>query len=255
MQKKISDWVITEKMMLNPTHFLLKFRSSDPLPILQPGQFVQLKIDENPSVFLRRTFSIHYFDLAKQEIWILVQIVGEGTSTLSHYPVGKSVNVIYPLGNSFSMPLAQQKNLLLVGGGVGIAPLLFLGSTLKQHGFSPAFLIGAKDKHHLLEIDEFEKLGQVYITTEDGSVGEKGFVTDHSVLKQSFDHIYSCGPTPMMKAIAAYASSHSIACEVSLENKMACGIGACLCCVTETHQGNTCVCVDGPVFNANELVW
>ncbi|MGC9150508.1 MAG: dihydroorotate dehydrogenase electron transfer subunit [Microbacter sp.] len=255
MQKKISDWILSEKVMLNPTHFLLKFKTLDSLPVLLPGQFVQLKIDDNPSVFLRRTFSIHYVDVEKQEIWLLIQTVGEGTTTLSEYSEGKMVNVIYPLGNSFSIPDLGQKKLLLIGGGVGIAPMLFLGSTLHQQGFSPNFLIGAKSRAHLLELNEFEKFGQVYVTTEDGSAGEKGFVTDHSILNQSFDQIYTCGPTPMMKAVAAYAASHSILCELSLENKMACGIGACLCCVTETHEGNTCVCTEGPVFKANDLVW
>lgn len=255
MQKKISDWIITEKVMLNPTHFLLKLKTPDPIPVLLPGQFVQLKIDDNPSVFLRRTFSIHFVDYEKQEIWLLIQVIGEGTASLSHYEIGRSVNLIYPLGNSFSIPNDQQKKLLLVGGGVGMAPLLFLGSTLYERGFSPIFLLGAKDKSHLFENHEFEKFGSVYVTTEDGSAGEKGYVTDHSILKQPFDQIYACGPTPMMKAIADYASTRSIDCEVSLENKMACGIGACLCCVTETHEGNSCVCTDGPVFKANTLVW
>ena len=115
------------------------------------------------------------------------------------------------------------------------------------------FRSSAKD---LLELEMFEKFGRVLTTTEDGSVGEKGFVTQHSVWeKESFDQIFTCGPTPMMKAIAKLATEKQIDCEVSLENKMACGVGACLCCVEDTKDGHRCVCSDGPVFNSKNLKW
>ena len=108
----------------------------------------------------------------------------------------------------------------------------------------------------LLQMEQFERFGRVCVTTEDGSLGEKGFVTNHSILNnESFDKIYVCGPTPMMKAVASFASKKGIDCEVSLENKMACGLGACLCCVTETQAGHKCVCSDGPVFNIKDLTW
>ena len=103
--------------------------------------------------------------------------------------------------------------------------------------------------------EEFEKHAKVYYTTEDGSYGEKGYPTQHSILQERFDHIFCCGPSPMMKAVAKYAYSNNIDCEVSLENMMACGIGACLCCVNDTQEGHKCVCTDGPVFNINDLKW
>ena len=107
-----------------------------------------------------------------------------------------------------------------------------------------------------MQLDLFGKYGDVYITTEDGTEGEKGFVTQHSVLtKESFDRISTCGPKPMMVAIAKFAKANSISCEVSLENMMACGLGACLCCVEKTVKGNVCVCKEGPVFNINDLTW
>jgi dihydroorotate dehydrogenase electron transfer subunit len=107
-----------------------------------------------------------------------------------------------------------------------------------------------------LQLDEFVKYGDVYATTEDGSFGEQGFVTQHSVFQQyHFDRICCCGPKPMMVSVAKYAKSHGITCEVSLENKMACGLGACLCCVENTTDGNVCVCKEGPVFNINDLLW
>jgi len=149
-----------------------------------------------------------------------------------------------------------EAKLLLVGGGVGVAPLLFLGAELKGLGFEPTFLLGARTGGDLLMVDEFRRYGRVLITTEDGSVGERGFVTRHSVLStESFDRIYTCGPTPMMKAVAAYAYKNNVFCEASLENMMACGLGACLCCVEKTTEGNLCVCKNGPVFNINQLLW
>ena len=118
------------------------------------------------------------------------------------------------------------------------------------------FLWGARTKHGVLQLDYFEAIGDVFVTTEDGSCGEKGFVTNHSLLQsQSFGMIYTCGPKPMMKAVAEYAKKTNTPCEVSLENTMACGLGACLCCVEHTTEGNVCVCTEGPVFNINRLTW
>jgi dihydroorotate dehydrogenase electron transfer subunit len=169
---------------------------------------------------------------------------------------GESLNLILPLGNSFTIPSSNDTRVLLVGGGVGVAPLLYLGSILQKQGFEVNFLLGARSKADLLQLCEFEKYGNVYTTTEDGSHGEKGYVTQHSILEGSnFDLIYTCGPTPMMKAVAAYAANSNVECEVSLENTMACGIGACLCCVTDSTDGHVCVCTEGPVFNITKLKW
>ena len=127
---------------------------------------------------------------------------------------------------------------------------------LKKAGVEVNFLLGARSKNDLLELDEFEKRGNVYLSTEDGSVGEKGFVTTHSVLSEKWDMISCCGPMPMMKAVAKYAVENGVDCEVSLENVMACGVGACLCCVEDTtDHGNVCVCKEGPVFNIKRLKW
>ena len=136
-----------------------------------------------------------------------------------------------------------------------MAPMLYLGAQLKEMGFEPTFLLGGKTDTDILELDLFKKYGRVCITTEDGSMGEKGFVTNHSVLTERFDRIYTCGPKPMMVAVARYAKEKNIDCEVSLENMMACGLGACLCCVEKTTEGNLCVCKEGPVFNVNRLLW
>jgi dihydroorotate dehydrogenase electron transfer subunit len=151
---------------------------------------------------------------------------------------------------------ATDSRILLVGGGIGTAPLLYTGKILKNSGFNPIFLLGGRTKNDIVQIEEFRKLGIVHITTEDCSAGEKGFVTNHSALaSEKFDKIYACGPKPMMVAVAKYAKERDIDCEVSLENMMACGIGACLCCVEKTVRGNVCVCTEGPVFNINQLTW
>jgi dihydroorotate dehydrogenase electron transfer subunit len=133
---------------------------------------------------------------------------------------------------------------------------LFLGKYLKSNGITPEILLGFRSRDRIIEYDEYNKIGEVYLTTEDGTYGEKGYITDHSVLKQTkYDLIYCCGPEAMMRALAEYSKRSDSACEVSLENLMACGIGVCLCCVTDTVNGHVCTCVDGPIFNITELKW
>lgn len=255
MAKRIEDFTISENRRLNSDIFVLGLYGNNYLPEVKPGQFVQARIDESPVTFLRRPLSIHDVDYEKNAIKLLVQIAGKGTEKLSRMQAGESLNIIYPLGNSFSMPSDNEK-ILLVGGGCGVAPLLFLGKYLKSKNFSTEILLGFRNNDRLVELDEYHSVGTVHLTTEDGSGGEKGFVTDHSVLKnQHFDRLYCCGPHSMMKAVAAYCLKNDITCEVSLENLMACGIGVCLCCIVDTVRGNLCTCTDGPVFNIKELKW
>jgi len=258
----ISDWIVKENIRIHDIYCLLKLTLNKEIPEILPGQFVQVRVDDSPSTFLRRPISIHFVDRQKNELWLLVQIIGEGTRHLAESKSGDLINMIYPLGNGFSLPKDIFKNsdtnkkLLLVGGGVGVAPLLNLGAHLFNSKYKPLFLLGAWSQNNLLQIEEFRKYGDVYLTTEDGSCGEKGFVTNHSILESSgFDYIYACGPRPMMVAIAKYAHRNSIQGEVSLENLMACGVGACLCCVEKTVYGNQRVCIEGPVMNINTLTW
>ena len=259
MKKYLSDLVVRQNQHLNENYVLLKLTSPQPLPEIRPGQFAEILIEHSPTTFLRRPISINFVDRELNELWFLVQLVGDGTKQLAQVKVGDKVNVVFPLGNGFTIPTESPEkglNLLLVGGGVGIAPLLLLGKELAQRGFSPTFLLGAKKKSDLLQQELFANYGTVYVTTEDSSCGEKGFVTQHSILKANKYHrIYTCGPKPMMMAVAKYAKQNEVACEVSLENKMACGIGACLCCVENTTEGHLCVCKEGPVFNIDKLLW
>lgn len=256
MKKYASDWKVTENIRLHSNYCLLKLSMNTVIPEMLPGQFVQVRVDGSQTTFLRRPISINYIDRNKNELWLLIQLVGEGTRKLSELQAGETVNLLYPLGNGFSLPKTINDNVLLIGGGVGVAPLLYLGLRLKLQGYTPTFLLGARSEKDLLLLEEFQKQGEVFVTTEDGKLGEKGYVTSHSILKKKhYDFIYTCGPNPMMHAVAAYAKRSGIPCEASLENLMACGIGACLCCVENTTEGHICVCTEGPVINIEKLKW
>ena len=252
--KQITDFKLIEKQDFGRS-VLLRLRSEKPLPDIVPGQFVQVRVDGSPATYLRRPISIHDVDFSQNEITLLVQQVGEGTKHLAAYGNGDMVNMMLPLGNGFSLP-EKGERCLLVGGGIGIAPLYYFAKVLAERGSRPTLLLGGKSGSDLIRLADYQRLGETFVTTEDGSLGDKGFVTMHSVWqKQSFDKIYVCGPKPMMKAVAKLAAEKDVWCEVSLENLMACGLGACLCCVEDTVDGNVCVCKEGPVFNTRRLKW
>ncbi len=256
MKKFILDLTVNSVEALSNKHVLIKLTDDKPLPEMLPGQFVEVRVDNSPSTFLRRPISINNVDYDRNELWLLVAAVGDGTRQLQKLQKGDRLNCMLPLGNSFTMPTDSAQKVLLIGGGVGVAPLLYFGKRIKAMGGEPTFLLGARSVKDVLERELFEQVGRVLITTEDGSEGEKGFVTNHSVLAQEhFDRISTCGPKPMMMAVARYAFKNDIECEVSLENKMACGVGACLCCVEKTVEGNKCVCKEGPVMNIKKLTW
>ena len=241
MKKQIIDLTVRQTVHVHERYVLLKLTHEEPLPVMLPGQFVEVRVDDVPSTFLRRPISIHFVD---------------GTRRLARLQPGDTLNCVLPLGNGFTMPQSADERLLLVGGGVGVAPLLYMGAEMQQQGCEPTFLLGARSQKDLLMLDEFRKYGRVLVTTEDGSEGERGFVTNHSILaKEQFTRIATCGPKPMMVAVARMADKLGIACEASLENMMACGVGACLCCVEKTTEGNLCVCKEGPVFDTKRLLW
>lgn len=253
--KQCKDLTITAVEFPSEGHVLLKLTDGQPLGDIRAGQFVEIRVDGSADTFLRRPISVNYVDKDRNELHLLIHVVGEGTRHLSLLHVGDTLNVLFPLGNGFTQGRAGEK-VLLVGGGVGIAPLLEYGHQLKEQGAEPIFLLGGRSKDNLMMLDRYEALGSVFITTEDGSMGERGFVTQHSMLSQpTFDRISVCGPKPMMMAVARYAKANNIRCEVSLENMMACGLGACLCCVEKTVKGNVCVCKEGPVFDVEQLEW
>ena len=255
MSRRISDLKVISSKRINSDFSVIELTSELKMPSMKPGQFAQVRVDGSPATFLRRPISIHDFDPVKNTLKMLVQVVGPGTRKLSELRIGDAINVIFPLGNSFTIPEKPEK-ILLVGGGCGIAPLLFLAKALKTGGNKPDILLGFRSKDRIIEYDNYLETGTVYLATEDGSVGEKGVVTAHTIMSDSeYSRVYCCGPNAMMKAISTWAENKNITCEVSLENLMACGIGVCLCCVVNTKSGHKCTCVDGPVFNSKDLKW
>jgi dihydroorotate dehydrogenase electron transfer subunit len=255
--KEVQNFVVSDNIPLNATNFLIRLVSDKLLPKFVPGQFVNVEIKNCNEIFLRRPFSVFEIDYSKNMISLIVKILGRGSKKLTEIKEGESVSIIFPLGKGFTFPQPNER-ILLVGGGSGVAPMLYLA---KESGLNPEnvhLLIGAKSTDDHISINSYDQFGIFHRTTEDGSLGEKGFVTQHSVFQnqlKTFDKIYACGPNAMMKAIAREAKMNNIFCEVSLENLMACGFGVCLCCIEPTVKGNLCVCTEGPVFNINDLKW
>lgn len=256
LKKFITDFAVEKNERLNSDTFLLVLKHPDVLPPMMPGQFAEVLVEDEPSVFLRRPLSLHDADYENNTLSLFVKIVGKGTARLSQLQAGAILNLVYPLGNSFT--ILKNAKVLLAGGGCGVAPLMYLAKELQKAGNEVHMLLGARSSCDILLVQEYSRYGKVHITTDDGSTGEKGLLIQHPVIRHdvsAFDMVYTCGPERMMLAVARLAVNAGVACEVSLENTMACGIGACLCCVVKTTAGHQCVCTDGPVFNVKNLTW
>jgi dihydroorotate dehydrogenase electron transfer subunit len=257
MRKTIEDHeIISVETPVEGNH-IIHFRSPVDIPEIFPGNFAELQVPDTPDVFLRRPFSILDVDYKEKIISFYIKVIGKGTRKLGELKPGQKVNMIYPLGNAYSIN-EENNNVLIIGGGSGIAPFILLGKELKKKNINATFLLGARSARDILLTEQFSRYGKVLVTTEDGSMGEKGLVTQHSVFDANnfhFDKVFTCGPDPMMKAVGMIARERNIPCEASLENMMACGFGVCLCCVTPTLEGNKRVCMEGPVFNVNYLSW
>ena len=217
------------------------------------GQFISVYLN-NKSKILPRPISICGIDKEAGTLRIVYRTVGDGTKELSDYKEGETVKILGPLGNGFTQ---KDKKAILIGGGIGIPPMLEL---MKQLDCEKTAVLGYRDSDMFLK-DEFEAVGDVVISTEDGSYGTKGNVID-AIKEQGVEGsiIYACGPTPMLRGIKAYAEEMGIEAQISMEERMACGIGACLACVckskdvdSHSHVHNKRVCKDGPVFDAREV--
>ncbi len=256
-KKFVTDFKVVENTALNSTNFLIKVKSELVLPAIKPGQFVNVEIKDAEDVFLRRPFSIFEVDYQENTLTMIIKILGKGSKKLTQIEVGNSLSIVLPLGKSFTFPDPDDK-VLLIGGGSGVAPMLFLAKECGLPVENVDVLLGARSAADHINVKHYSKYANLYYASEDGSLGEKGFVTQHSVFTEnlgSYTKIYACGPDVMMKAIAKEAKAAGVFCEVSLENLMACGFGVCLCCIESTKKGNQCVCSDGPVFNINDLKW
>ena len=214
---------------------------------IKPGQFFMLKTTDN-SFLLPRPISVN--DVNGAQVSFLYRIEGQGTKKISSLRKGDELQIFGPLGNGFELDKLKRKT-AIIGGGIGIAPLLYLCKLL---GKDADVYLGYKDKENMYIFDEFKSFaGKSVIVTEDGSFGEKGFVTDY-VDYDEYDVVVTCGPEIMMKKIANICREKNIKCYVSLERRMACGMGACLGCTVETKTGNKRACKEGPVFDSEELL-
>ena len=221
-----------------------------------PGQFVSLYSDDG-SRLLPRPISICECKKEEGLVRLVFRIAGKGTKEFSRLMPGDTVEVLGPLGNGYHM---EGKKVLLFGGGIGIPPMLFLARKLSEQGVQVQTVLGYRGGSLFLK-EEFEPYGAVYVATEDGSAGVKGNVLNAAdELGLNGDAIYACGPTPMLRGIKEYAAKENIPAQISLEEKMACGIGACLACVCQSKEkdahsnvNNKRICKDGPVFYADEI--
>jgi len=239
-------------------HMRLKAPVEEPAP----GQFVHLQCSSGYDPLLRRPLSIHDFDIEKQEIEFLYRVVGKGTSWLAARAPGEKISGIGPLGQGFIVP--SGKNLALVAGGIGLAPLFFLARRALAQGNRVTFYQGVRSRDYLLREKELIELGvELEVATEDGSAGFSGLVTDLLVAQirsRRFDGIFACGPRNMLAVVANMAISYSIPAQVSMEERMACGLGACKGCAIPVYQDDghityENVCSEGPVFPAHRIVW
>ena len=224
----------------------------------EPGQFISMYTNDG-SKLLPRPISICEINKAEGTLRVVYRVTGEktGTKEFSMAKAGDTIPVIGPLGNGFPLEKGEGKKAFLMGGGIGVPPILELAKQLKAE---KQIVVGYRDEHTFLR-EQFEENGEVYISTEDGSVGTKGNVMD--AIRENGLHadiIYACGPTPMLRAIKNYAEENGIECYISLEERMACGIGACLACVCKskekdhhTNVNNKRICKDGPVFLSTEV--
>ncbi|MEN2766516.1 dihydroorotate dehydrogenase electron transfer subunit [Ornithinibacillus xuwenensis] len=248
IHKELMTIISTNRIAEDSIEMVLKNPCISEIAI--PGQFLHIRIGEKT---LRRPISIADCNREQQTITIIFKINGAGTEELAMYRCGDVLDVLAPVGNGFSIDKESPSTILLVGGGIGVPPLYFLGKTLKDKGYTVVSVLGFQHKASVFYEDEFKALGETIIVTNDGSYGEKGFVTDVLDKVPTFDSYYSCGPIVMLKALSTKLAGKEG--YLSLEERMGCGVGACFACVIPTKDGNGYkkICKDGPVFHAEEV--
>ncbi len=250
---------------VGPTYYKIGLKCTGNISKVTPGQFVMLDTSGKLSPLLRRPFSIHQLLIENDNtvgFEVLYSVIGNGTGTLSTHKKGDFIDFLGPLGNGFSVSDTLSR-IFIVAGGIGVAPMIFLASHLKSINLNPSncnVFLGSRSKEDLLCLDDFSGLNlTVSTTTEDGSFGEKGFVTaplEVEIEKEPPDIIFACGPHGMLQAVARIAETNKLPCQVSIETIMACGMGACLGCAIEKKgisENYLHACTHGPVFDASLL--
>ena len=261
------------------TYYQLSLKVGEISHLAKPGQFVHLKVNNETTPLLRRPFSIH--SVGEENLQILYKVIGKGTEILAQRKKGEFLDIIGHSGNGYKLPEGKVK-VVLVAGGIGVASLYFLAEKITPPPISSpragkgshpvdgkdggegglTVLIGGKSREDVLCRDKFKKLNvEVMISTEDGTSGRKGLVTDLlQDLLSTIDYrpstiLYACGPTEMLKETAKIAKKYEAPCYLSLEKIIACGVGACQGCVINTKDGYQRVCKDGPVFDSEQIIW
>ena len=252
---KMTSSIISQEM-ISPDIYSMWLSAKEIAEQAAPGQFISLYCEDSGRI-LPRPISICEIDKEKGALRIVYRIAGKGTAEFSQKKAGDTIEILGPLGNGFPMEETEGKRVFLMGGGIGIPPML---ETAKEAKGEVTVIAGYRDKNIFLQ-DEFEKAGTFVVATEDGSLGTKGNVMD--AIRENHleaDLIFACGPAPMLRAIKVYAQEQDIPCYISMEERMACGIGACLACVCKSTEvdghsqvHNKRICKDGPVFLSTEV--
>lgn len=252
MRYDAQDCILVSKAQLTSTVYDFRLKNQQLADITRPGQFVQVFV---PGKTLRRPISV--CDVVDDTIRLVFEVRGEGTQIMAKMKEGETVNIIAPLGNGFV--LDKNKRTVFVGGGIGVPPMLY---SARQLGENAVVINGFRNKDAVILSDDFKKsVSKLIITTDDGSYGIHGFVTQPLAEEiKNAELVCACGPTPMLKNIAKIAKENNVPCQVSLEQRMACGVGACLGCAVAVNRGDGTtffqhVCKDGPVFHAEEVAW
>jgi dihydroorotate dehydrogenase electron transfer subunit len=252
--------LIVSVSALSPHYYLLTLQAPDIAAAAQPGQFAQVRV-ARPGVLdplLARPLSIYRADAVSGQVSFIFKVVGHGTALLAAYTAGETLTLLGPIGQGFTVP-ERVEHLALVAGGVGMPPLYFLAETLRRARPNMAITLcyGGRSRADLLELPRWETLGvRIFAATDDGSYGSHGLVTvplSDEHVQHPFDYLAACGPRPMLRAVQQFGLAEGIPGQLSLEARMACGVGACLGCVCAVVSGNRRVCIDGPVFALDEV--
>lgn len=253
------DATLVAQTFITPRLFLATFHAPKIAAKVQPGQFVHVQVPGMEGHMLRRPISVYQCDAETGYLVLLYQVVGFGSEALTRVQPDTKVNILGPIGHGWTAP-EDAKRVLFVAGGVGAAPLFIFAKQLSAKGVQIDVVMGAQTEAALACREAYEELPGANVTccTDDGSYGIAGFCTvpaEKLMQENQYDLVVSCGPTPVMAYAAKAAKANGIPCQVSMEKHMACGIGACLGCIVATTEGNKRSCVDGPVFDAEKVVW
>lgn len=251
-----NEYKVVSNKKKNKTYYHLVFSAPKLCGHIKPGQFIHIKVSSHFEPLFRRPFSVYRAQKGRVEIFY--EPVGKGTKMLTEKRPGDLLDVLGPLGNAFCLPPKDVTQIVFIAGGIGVAPFMLFSDQIKKHKAQKILLYGGRSKEHTFSLNDFKKNGvKCFVSTDDGSVGVKGRVSElfSHIQVSSKTMIYTCGPRAMMKAVASFAKEHQLCGQISMEEVMACGLGACLGCSILTTKGYQTVCHDGPVFDMNEVVF